>query len=300
MLCPSTPAAPPLARTFPRPPPALGRTHLVHQTVPTSSFDAVDQRRHHALRPDRGFHPRPVVGFCTLCSPSGHCRCCRLLLSVLHASTFLPAFPRPGFASRASRGLRRRGTMRALTPAGLARARQVSPLTPLCLPDIPPPTTSCARTSLFQSPQRVRQVPGFAMNRRLAATSAESGSSSCGLSVRLRLLPTPPRGDAVTFGYIGCDFPWQDFHLADKASSRTHSFRHGMPESRVHGRRCCPACWTPAQIRRERIWTRAARGEARTAGRGEHSLPRWNHIDLTTTSEQHRTLPGPCLRAAEN
>ena len=30
---------------------------------------------------------------------------------------------------------------------------------------------------------------------------AESGSSSSGLPVHLRLLPTPPRGDAVTFNY---------------------------------------------------------------------------------------------------
>jgi len=55
------------------------------------------------------------------------------------------------------------GTMRALTPDPLRREDQVSPLTPLCFPNIPPPTTPCARTSLYQSPQRVRQIPGFAM-----------------------------------------------------------------------------------------------------------------------------------------
>jgi len=54
----------------------VGGEHLIHQTVPTTSFDAVHQRRHHALRPDCIFHPRPVAGFCTLCSPRGHCRCC--------------------------------------------------------------------------------------------------------------------------------------------------------------------------------------------------------------------------------
>src|SRR5271169_1850016 len=36
--------------------------------------------------------------------------------------------------------------------------------------------------------------------------AAESGSSSCGLLVRLGLLPTPPRGDAVTSGYMRYDF----------------------------------------------------------------------------------------------
>src|SRR5208282_3119252 len=36
---------------------------------------------------------------------------------------------------------------------------------------------------------------------------AESGSSSYGLSVRLQLLPTPPRGDAVTFDFRANDQP---------------------------------------------------------------------------------------------
>ena len=39
--------------------------------------------------------------------------------------------------------------------------------------------------------------------------TAESGSSSYGLSVRLRLLPTPPRDDAVAFGYMSYDTPWR-------------------------------------------------------------------------------------------
>ncbi len=82
----------------------VGRIHLVHQTVPTTSFDAVLQRRHHAVRPNRSFHPRPVAGFCTSFSPRGHCRCCRLLHSIRPASTFLPTFPRRGFAVRAFRG----------------------------------------------------------------------------------------------------------------------------------------------------------------------------------------------------
>ena len=55
--------------------------------------------------------------------------------------------------------------------------------------------------------------------------TAESGSLSCGLSVRLRLLSTPPRGDAVTFSYMCRDFTWRGLPLADKAYSRTHSPR---------------------------------------------------------------------------
>ena len=116
------------------------RVHLIHQTVPPSSCDAVDQRRHHAFRPHRSFHPGPVPSFCTTFSLTGTAGA-RLLPCGHRASTFLPPFPRPGFALPASRGLHRRGTMRALTPDGLATSRQVSPLTPLCLPDIPSPTT---------------------------------------------------------------------------------------------------------------------------------------------------------------
>jgi hypothetical protein len=67
------------------------------------------------------------------------------------------------------------GTMRALPPVGLSQVRQVSPLTLHCLPDIPSPTTSCARTSLCQSPQRVRSVKASPSMSRLAATRRRIG-----------------------------------------------------------------------------------------------------------------------------
>ena len=70
-----------------------------------------------------------------------------------------PAFPRPGFASRTSRGSRRRGTMRTLTPAGFAHSRQVSPLTPPAFRASRPQPRDAPRTSLSQSPQRVRSGP---------------------------------------------------------------------------------------------------------------------------------------------
>jgi len=181
-------------------------------TVPTSSFDAVLQRRHHALRPHRSFHPRPVLaGFCTLCSPRGHCRCC-LCLGLGHcASTFLPTFPRRGFAIRAFRGSPPLRYYAGSDSCRASPARQVSLLTLHCLPDIPPPITSRARTSLCQSPQRVRSIPfGFRLRQARASSpphAAESGSSSYGLPVRLRLLPTPPHGDAVAFSFMQCDLP---------------------------------------------------------------------------------------------
>ena len=67
-------------------------------------------------------------------SPHGHCRRFCFPTSVRHASTFLPPFtPRP---------LRRFiATMRALTPARLSSAEQVSLLHVHGLPTIPSPTT---------------------------------------------------------------------------------------------------------------------------------------------------------------
>jgi hypothetical protein len=73
------------------------------------SFDAVIQRRQHALTPHRGFHPRPVatMDLCALSSPCGHCRRLAFALPrrVAHASTFLPPVPRRSFALCASRGV---------------------------------------------------------------------------------------------------------------------------------------------------------------------------------------------------
>ena len=62
-------------------------------------------------------------------------------------------------------------------------------------------------------------MPALAMISRLrhfAAGSpplpAESSSCSCGPPIRLRLLPTPPHSDAVSFGYGVLAFPDKDFH----------------------------------------------------------------------------------------
>src|SRR3954468_4438338 len=54
--------------------------------------------------------------------------------------------------------------MRALTPRRVAHPDEVSPLTPPCLPDIPPSTTLAVPRSLCPSPQRRGFVPGFATN----------------------------------------------------------------------------------------------------------------------------------------
>jgi len=131
----------------------------------------------------------------------------KLLASLIHrAPTFLPP-TWSGFAARPSHGFRRTGTMKALSPATPAPARQVSPLTPPCLRDIQSPTTLCARTSLSQSPQRVR-LSGLRHERAGSPRSAAgSGSLTYRLPFRFQLLSTPHRRGAVTFNFAGCDRP---------------------------------------------------------------------------------------------
>ena len=54
--------------------------------------------------------------------------------------------------------------------------------------------------------------------------AAWAASLSCGPPVRFRLLSTPPRDDAVTFGYGVLAYPDTDFHRADVTPLRAHSF----------------------------------------------------------------------------
>jgi hypothetical protein len=54
---------------------------------------------------------------------------------------------------------------------------------------------------------------------------AESSSFTYGSTVRFRLLPTPPHGDAVTFSYGVVAYSDTDFHRANVAPLRAHSPR---------------------------------------------------------------------------
>src|SRR5215813_3470929 len=56
------------------------------------------------------------------------------------------------------------------------------------------------------------------------SSPAESSSFSYGPTVRLRLLSTSPHGDAVTLGYGVVASSDTDFHRADVAPSRAHSY----------------------------------------------------------------------------
>ena len=153
-----------------------------------------------------------------------------VLCSAIVRPPSCPAFPRGGFASQPSHGLGhqgRSGTMRALTPGALAHARQVSPLSRLAVRTSHPQTRGALRHP-FRSHT---QGAGWTLRPRLRhhcagspLHAAESGSSSCGLPVRLRLLSTPPRGDAVTFGYMCRDIHmgWTCTSLT-KATSQSHA-----------------------------------------------------------------------------
>jgi hypothetical protein len=66
---------------------------------------------------------------------------------------------------------------------------------------------------------------GFGLRHPSASSPqhpAESSSSSYGPIIRLRLLPTPPRGDAVTLGYRALAYSDTDLHRADNAPLRVY------------------------------------------------------------------------------
>ena len=122
-------------------------------------------------------------------------------------------------------------TMKTLTPAHVHFARR-SPrlLRPTC-PSFRlqprraprhrflPPRGRCA-TSAYRTTSGLRHgIAGSPLHY------AESSSSSYGPTVRLRLLPTPLRGDAVTFGYGAVTYSDTDLHRADLAPSRAHDSR---------------------------------------------------------------------------
>ena len=125
-----------------------------------------------------------------------------------HLPASLRSRPLPGFHA----------TMGALTPARRLfgslehEHRLLSPRSPCFthtpLDPIPSPTTTPRPRRRFRhatpqldwaGPSRVWASPFAQQARR--RRQAESRSSSYGPVVHLPLLPTPPRGDAVTFGY---------------------------------------------------------------------------------------------------
>jgi len=148
-------------------------------------------------------------------SPLRHSRGWKPLMHSVPASTFLHPF--------APRALPRfLATTGALTPARLAlythaRGDENQPFTGQVFPGshdttfrtfrLRPPdvhhSSFCCPPSVMVSPDSAPADSGCGLRLHLGSSSltpAQSSSSSCGLHVRLRLLPTPPRGDSVTFG----------------------------------------------------------------------------------------------------
>ena len=154
--------------------------------------------------------------------------------------------------------------------------------------------------------------PGFAKLRQAhrvtpppaCAGAGCTGSSSYGLLVRLRLLPTPHRCNAVTFGYIDRDLLWTGLSPARQCN---------ITDAPQHG-----SAMTASSAPPPRVWTRSQRYyagsdscRARTHPPGlavsfalPSEYPDPNHIvcldiALTVTSAyQDRTSKGPRLSRA--
>lgn len=206
---------------IPKVPKVLVRpAHMVDQAEPNSSFHPVLQGLQHALCPHRAFYPIPSLraGVSCLPSPYGHCRRSVFIRCGLHASTFLhpfapgalPPFPAPMDALTPARPVLRLTVQNERRPYD----GQVS-LVDMTLPSMHSVTKhlTCPITA-FRCPPSVMgsQAQRLSLSQTRSGLRLESASSSLrtaescsrycyGLHVRLRLLPTPPRGDAVTVGY---------------------------------------------------------------------------------------------------
>jgi hypothetical protein len=142
--------------------------------------------------------------------------------------------------------------MKALTPASRHFGPQVSPLISPHLPNVPPPTTRCAPVSLYTPTSAYRASFGLRHERAGSSSHpAESSSLYCGPPVRIRLLSTPSRDDAVTFSYGALAYPDTDLHRADVAPLRAHSSpRRRGPRCAaltVQARGSMRLCWIPAR-----------------------------------------------------
>jgi len=151
-------------------------------------------------------------------------------------SAFLPTFAPQTL-------LRFIATMRTLTPAPLSPRRRSpcftrTPSSPAFRPQPPraplPPLSHAPLARQVSGGGRedsrrhaarpsLHAGPGFAISQQARRPrQAESGSSSCGPPARRPLLPTPPRGDAVTAGFWSERQPGGEFHPSDSVRSQAH------------------------------------------------------------------------------
>jgi hypothetical protein len=187
-----------------------------------------------------------AFGFCAPSSPFGHSSALSLPGSVLHTSTFLPTFPPPGFASRASCGSSPQryyegsDSCRSLArPAGLSaysappserpdpnhvmcpKRRFVSHLSAFGRDPKAPRFRRPSRARRHTPPKQVRHPTGY------------SFVSSC----------FPPRLTATQLPSTSCGVTPhdRDSHPADRTSSRTHEGRApARPQPALGGREATP------------------------------------------------------------
>lgn len=231
MLWPSTPAPPRLPLTSCQPFSSVYRRHTLsiklYHFAPLTPLSSAANRR--SFQTERSIHvasdtfDEPCLA--GLADTDGSLRFLLLsLISGSFASLFLPPFPHRGFCSpRLSLPCDNFSTMKALTPACRHLGGQASSLISQTLPHVPPSTTETARMSLSQPAcSAFGEFQASPSPRELAAVYRRIKFVSCGPRVRRRLLPTPPHGDAVSFGYRVVAFPDTDFHRAVSAPSRAH------------------------------------------------------------------------------
>ena len=192
--------------------------HLIHQAVPSASFHPRLEGRQHPLRPDRRFAPRPPGAHLSgACSLFRHCHRLSFRLAV-HHGFHLPAALRstpittlPHYYGRSDSCADVRGSSALIEherrPSPVA---QVSLLHVHGLPIIPSPTTTRSLRLAFSrypsAPQLSRFPAGSGWTSPLASRLVESQGRiefayRYGLLFHLPLLRTPPRDDALLFGY---------------------------------------------------------------------------------------------------
>lgn len=229
MLTPSTPAAPRLARTFAQAACSVAGActlsiRLYHRP-PLTPFSSADTMR--SVHTVASAHDQLRASAPRVACPA------LPVLSLLGADIAPPPSCLPSLGPALLTGrlaaVGRCGTMKALTPAPLTLRRRSLRLLRLAFRASRPQTRCVPRTSLCQSPQRVRPVasrrPGFAVNpraRRHAPPKQVRHPTGCSFASGC----SPPRLATTQLPSATCAVTShdKDSHLADKASSRTHGF----------------------------------------------------------------------------
>src|ERR1700737_1352343 len=209
MPWPSTPAAPLLAETFSQATSSVAGAHTLsirlYQRPPLTPLTSADTMR--TVQTEASTHDQLRASAPCVALAGTADALCASFRSIPHPPSYPPSLD-AALLSALFTAYRRSSTMRALTPAA-PRQRDRS-LHSIHSPSGHPIPTHVVRPNVTPITSCARSAPRGTRLRQAGASSpllaAESGSCFFRLSIRLRLLPTPPRGDAVAFGYICGDF----------------------------------------------------------------------------------------------